>query len=50
MMHLKPNKNGIANVTDFTDFVSVKHNGVINLAKIVVIISVLFAALMIISK
>ncbi|MCU0332089.1 MAG: hypothetical protein MUE91_02075 [Ignavibacteriaceae bacterium] len=50
MMHLKPNKNGLADVTEFSGFVSVKHNGIINLTKIVVVISVLLATLMIISK
>jgi hypothetical protein len=50
MMHLKPNKSGTADVAEVTGFVSVKHNGVSNLTKIVVVISVLLAALMIISK
>lgn len=50
MMHLKPNKIGTADVAEVTGFVSMKHNGVINLTKIVVAISILLAALMLISK
>lgn len=50
MMHLKPNKNGTADLTEFSGFISSKHNGVINLTKIVVVISVLLAVLMIISR
>lgn len=50
MMQIKPNKNGTADVSEFSGFVSVKHNGVINLTKIVVVISILLAALMLISK
>lgn len=50
MMHLKPNKNGTADVTEFSGFVSTKQNGIINITKIVVAISVFLAVLMIISK
>lgn len=50
MMQIKPNKNGTADVSEFSGFVNTKHNGVINLTKIVVVISVLLAALMLISK
>jgi hypothetical protein len=50
MMHLKPNKNGIADVTEFSGFVSTKQNGIISITKIVVAISVILAVLMIVSK
>jgi hypothetical protein len=50
MMHLKPNKNGTADVAEFSGFVSTKHNGVITLTKIVLSISIIFAVLMILLK
>ena len=46
MIQLKPNKNGTADVNEF----STKHNGVTNLTKIVLAISVLLAVLMFVSK
>lgn len=49
-MHLKPNKNGTADVSEFSGFVSSKQNGIISLTKIVVAISILLAALMLVSK
>jgi hypothetical protein len=50
MIQLKPNKNGTADVNEFSGFVSTKHNGVTNLTKIVLAISVLLAVLMFVSK
>ena len=50
MMHLKPNKNGTADVSEFSGFVSSKQNGIISLTKIVVAISIFLAVLMIVAK
>jgi hypothetical protein len=50
MMHLKPNKNGTADVAEFSGFVSSKQNGIISLTKIVVAISIFLAVLMIVAK
>jgi hypothetical protein len=50
MMHLKPIKNGIAEITEFSGFVSTKQNGIINLTKVVVAISIFLALLMLVSK
>jgi hypothetical protein len=50
MTYLKLNKSGTADVAKFTGFVTAKHNEVINLTKIVIVISILLALVMIISK
>lgn len=50
MMHLKPNKNGTADITEYSGFVSTKPNSIISLTKIVVAISILLAVLMIVAK
>jgi hypothetical protein len=51
MMHLKPNKGGTADISEFSGFISSKQNSsIMSLTKIVVVISVLLAVLMIISR
>jgi len=51
MMHLKPNKNGVANVSDFSGYISSRQNGrIIGITKLVLIISVLLAVIMVVSK
>jgi len=51
MMHLKPNKNGIADISEFSGFISSKQNsGIISLTKLVLAISILLAVLMVISR
>ncbi len=51
MMHLKPNKGGVADFSEFSGFISSKQNsGIMSLTKIVVVISVLLALLMVVSR
>ena len=51
MMHLKPNKNGVANVSDFSGYISSNQNGsIIGITKLVLIISVVLAVIMVVSK
>lgn len=50
MMHLKPNKSGTADITEFSGFVSTKQSSIISLTKIVVAVSVFLAVLMIVSR
>jgi len=50
MMHIKPNKSGTADISEFSGFVSTKQNSIISLTKIVVAISVFLAVLMIVSR
>jgi hypothetical protein len=50
MMHIKPNKSGTADISEFYGFVSTKQNRIISLTKLVVAISVLFAVLMVVSR
>ena len=51
MMHLKPNKNGIADITEFSGFITSKpNNSILSLTKLVVAISILFALLMVVSR
>ena len=51
MMHLKPNKNGIADISDVSGFISTKpDSGIISLTKLVLAISILLAVLMVISR
>jgi hypothetical protein len=50
MMHLKPNKSGTADITEFSGFVSTKQNSIMSLTKIVVAISIFLAILMVVSR
>jgi hypothetical protein len=50
MMHIKPNKGGTADISEFSGFVSTKQNSIISLTKLVVAISFLFAVLMVVSR
>jgi len=50
MMQLKTNKTGTADLSEFSGFVSTKPNGIISMTKIVILISVLLAVLMVVSK
>jgi len=51
MMHLKPNKNGLADISEFSGYISTKQNiGIISVTRLVLVISVLLALLMVISK
>jgi hypothetical protein len=47
MMHLKPNKGVVANLTGFDVTISSKEKGFVNITKVVVVVSVLLAILMI---
>jgi len=49
-MHIKPNKSGTADISEFSGFVSTKQNSIISLTKLVVAISFLFAVLMVVSR
>jgi hypothetical protein len=50
MMHLKPNKTGTADISEFSGFISTKQNSIISLTKLVVLISVILAVLMVVSR
>ena len=50
MMHLKSNKGNVADIQDFSGFITTRQSGIVSLTKIVVAISVLLALLMVISK
>jgi hypothetical protein len=50
MMHIKPNKGAVADVSDFTGTISTKERGFISLTKIVVTLSILLSILMIALK
>jgi hypothetical protein len=50
MMHIKPNKSGTADISEFSGFVSTKQNRIISLTKMVITISVILAVLMIVSR
>jgi len=47
MVHLKPNKGVVADLTGFDVTISSKEKGFVNITKVVVIVSVLLAILMI---
>jgi hypothetical protein len=49
-MHLKSVKRGSADISEVSGVISAKHNSIISLTKIVVLISVLLALLMVVSK
>jgi hypothetical protein len=50
MMHLKPNKSGTADISEVSGFISTKQNSIISLTKLVVLISVILAVLMVVSR
>jgi len=50
MIHFKPNRSGVADISDFSGNVSTKENSIIGLTKIVIALSVLLAVLMVVSK
>jgi hypothetical protein len=50
MVNVKPNKNGAADISEFSGFISTKQNSIISLTKLVVVISVILAVLMIVSR
>jgi hypothetical protein len=50
MMHIKPNKGAVADVSDFTGTISTKERGIISLTKFVVTLSIILAILMIALK
>jgi hypothetical protein len=50
MMHLKPNKTGAADISEVSGFISTKQNSIISLTKLVVVISVILAVLMVVSR
>ena len=50
MMQLKPNKGGTADISEFSGFISTKQNSIISLTKLVVVISVILAVLMVVSR
>jgi hypothetical protein len=50
MMHLKPSRNGTANISDVSGFISTKPNSIISITKLVVVISVILAVLMVVSR
>ena len=50
MMHLKTNKVGAANISEFSGFISAKENKIISMTKFVLILSVALAIIMVISK
>jgi hypothetical protein len=49
-MHLKSGKNSAADISEVSGFISTKQKGIISLTKVVVLISVLLALLMVVSK
>jgi len=50
MMQLKPNKGGTADISEVSGFISTKQNSIISLTKLVVVISVILAVLMVVSR
>jgi len=50
MMHLKPNRSGMVDISDFSGSISTKQSSIISLTKLVVVISILLAVLMVVSK
>ena len=47
MMHIKPNKGAVADLTEFAGTISSKERGFISLTRIVVAVSIILAILMI---
>ena len=50
MMHLNKIKNGTAEISDFSGYISSKHDSIINLTRLVVVVSIILAVLMVVSK
>ncbi len=50
MMHLKSNKTGVADLPDFSGYISSKQNSVLSLTKLVIIVSAVLAIVMLVSK
>jgi len=50
MMHSKSSRTGTADMSEFSGFVSTKQSGIISITKVVILISVLLAVLMVVSK
>jgi hypothetical protein len=50
MMHLKSNKTGVADLSDFSGYISSKQNSVLSLTKLVIVVSALLAIVMLVSK
>lgn len=50
MIHLRTNKSGAANISEFSGFISTKENKIIGLTKFVLLLSVILAVLMIVSR
>lgn len=50
MIHLKPNRSGMADISEVSGFISTKQNSIISITKLVVVISVILAVLMVVSK
>jgi hypothetical protein len=50
MMHLRSNRSGIVDISEVSGFISTKQNSIISLTKLVVLISVILAVLMVISR
>jgi hypothetical protein len=47
MMHIKPNKGAVADISDFTGTISAKERGIIGLTKFIVTLSIILAIFMI---
>lgn len=50
MMHLKTSRSGMVDISDFSGYISTKPNSIISLTKLVVVISIILAVLMVVSK
>jgi len=50
MMHLKSNKTGVADLADFSGYITSKQNSVLSLTKLVIIVSAVLAIVMLVSK
>jgi len=50
MMQLKSGKSGAADISEVSGFISTKQNSILSVTKVVVVISVLLALLMVVSK
>ena len=49
-MHFKSNKTGVADISDFSGYISSKQDSIINLTRLVVVVSIILAVLMVVSK
>lgn len=50
MIHLKLSKSGATNISDFSGSISTKHDSIMKLTRLVVLISLVLALLMVVSK